>query len=60
MNGIKVFWESGNILVPERPFSMAGNVKTAKRSALEPENVEKLLILHDNLPPVRLAYQQTK
>ena len=58
MNGIKVFCESGNILVTfEIPFSMAGNVKTA---TLEPENVEKLLILHDNLPPVRLAYQQTK
>ena len=33
----------------ERLFSTAGNVVTSKRSALEPENVEKLVFLHDNL-----------
>ena len=44
----------------ERLFSMAGNVVTAKRCALEPENVEKLVFLHDNLPPVKLPYQRLK
>ena len=42
----------------ERLFSTAGNVVTAKRCALEPENVEKLVFLHDNLPPVKLSYQR--
>ena len=44
----------------ERLFSTAGNVVTAKRCALEPENVEKLVFLHDNLPPVKLSYQRLK
>ena len=44
----------------ERLFSTAGNVVTAKRSTLEPENVEKLVFLHDNLPPVNLPYQRAK
>ena len=34
----------------EQLFSMAGNVVSAKRSALLPENVSKLIVLHDNLP----------
>ena len=44
----------------ERLFSTAGNVVTMKRCALEPENVEKLVFLHDNLPPVKLSYQRLK
>ena len=31
----------------------------AKRSSLEPENVEKIVFLHDNLPPVPLPYKRT-
>ena len=44
----------------ERLFSTAGNIVTAKRCALEPENVEKLVFLHDNLPAIQhqLSYQQ--
>ena len=42
----------------ERLFSVAGNVVNAKRSSLEPENVEKLVFLHDNLPPVPLPYKR--
>ena len=37
----------------ERLFRCAGNVVTSKRSALEPENVEKLVFLHDNLPSLK-------
>jgi len=33
----------------ERLFSTTGDIVTAKRCALEPENVEKLVILRDNL-----------
>ena len=43
----------------ERLFSCAGNIVTSKRSALEPENVEKLVFLHDNLPSFKnLPYQR--
>ena len=46
----------------ERLFSRAGNIATSKRSALDPENVEKLVFLHDNLPSLKdhLPYQQAK
>ena len=46
----------------ERLFSCAGNIVTSKRSALEPENVEKLVFLHDNLPSLKdhLPYQRVK
>ena len=37
-------------LVPlERLFSTAGNIVSAKRAALLPKNVEKLVFLHENL-----------
>ena len=32
----------------ERLFSVAGNIVSAKRAALLPENVEKLVFLHEN------------
>ena len=41
----------------EQLFSKAGNVVFVKCAALLPENVEKLIFLHDNLPPVSLAYR---
>jgi len=41
----------------EQLFSTTGNVVSVKRSALLPENVEKLIFLHDNLPPVFLPYK---
>ena len=45
----------------EQLFSTAGNVVTAKRSALDPDNVEKLVFLHENLPPLEdLPYQRAK
>jgi len=50
-------------LVPsERLFSTADNDVTAKRCALEPENVEKLVFLHDNLPTNKdcILYHQVK
>ena len=36
----------------ERIFSVAGNIVTKKRSNLLPENVDMLVFLHKNLPPV--------
>ena len=41
----------------EQLFSTAGNVISVKRAALLPENVEKLIFLHDNLPEVSLPYK---
>jgi len=43
----------------ERLFSAAGIVVNTKRSALDPENVEKLMFLHDNLPPLCSSYKRT-
>ena len=40
----------------ERLFSTAGNVVDAKRAALLPENMNKLVFLHENLPPIHLQY----
>ena len=42
----------------EQLFSTAGNVISVKRTALLPENVEKLIFLHDNLPPLSLPYKR--
>ena len=42
----------------ERLFSTAGNIVNAKRAALSPENVNKLVFLHENLPPIHLQYQR--
>ena len=45
----------------EQLFSTAGNVVTAKRSSLDPDNVEKLVFLHENLSPLEdLPYQRAK
>ena len=42
----------------EQLFSTAGNVVSVKSAALQPENVEKQIFLHDNLPPVSLPYRR--
>ena len=42
----------------ERLFSTAGKPVNTKRSALDPENIEKLVFLHDNLPAVCLPYKR--
>ena len=42
----------------ERLFSTAGNVVDAKRAALLPENVNKLVFLHENLAPIHLQYRR--
>ena len=42
----------------ERLFSTAGNIITAKRSALSTENVNKLVFLHENLPEEHLPYKR--
>ena len=42
----------------EQLFSTAGNIVSDKRSALLPENVEKLLFLHSNLPKRHLEYER--
>ena len=42
----------------EQLFSTAGNVVSVKRNALLPENVEKLVFLHENLPTLNLDYRR--
>ena len=44
----------------EQVFSTAGNVVSSKRSSLLPENVNKLVFLHDNLPKHELSYKRTQ
>ena len=44
----------------EQLFSTAGNIVTAKRAALDPGNVEKLIFLHENLLRVALPYKRAK
>ena len=44
----------------EQLFSTAGNVVSSKRAALLPENVDKLVFLHDNLPPLHLDYKRAQ
>ena len=44
----------------EQLFSTAGNVVSVKRSALLPENVEKLFFLLDNLPSLTLEFKRKK
>ena len=36
----------------ERLFSATGNIVNAKRSSLDPFNVEKQVFLHDNAPKI--------
>lgn len=43
----------------ERLFSTAGNIINAKRSSLDPSNVEKLIFLHDNASKIEnLPYKR--
>lgn len=42
----------------ERLFSTTGTIFSAKRAALDPENVETLVFLHDNLPSLSLPYKR--
>lgn len=42
----------------EQLFSTAGNIVSNKRASLLPENVDKLVFLHSNLPPVKLDYKR--
>ncbi|XP_023230011.1 zinc finger BED domain-containing protein 6-like [Centruroides sculpturatus] len=42
----------------ERIFSEAGNVYKEKRNILLPKNVEKLIFLHHNLPPINFSYDK--
>ena len=37
----------------------SGNIVNAKRSALCPENVNKLVFLHEHLPPIHLNHKRT-
>ena len=41
----------------ERLFSTAGDIVTAERNRLKPENAEKLLFLRENLPILKFQYQ---
>ena len=41
----------------EQLFGTVGNVISVKRAALLPDNVEKLIFSHDNLPEVSLPYK---
>ena len=42
----------------EQVFSTAGNIVSVKRASLLPENVNKLVFLHDNLPKVKFDYKR--
>ena len=44
----------------ERLFSVAGMTVNAKRAALDPANVEKLVFLHSNLEMPHLDYKRVK
>ena len=44
----------------ERLFSIAGNTVNAKRAALDPSNVDKLVFLYSNLPSPHLDYKRVK
>lgn len=44
----------------EQLFSVAGNTVSAKRAALDPANVDKLVFLHSNLPSTHLDYKYVK
>ena len=41
----------------ERLFSTAGDIVTAERNRLNPENAEKILFLRENLPILKFQYQ---
>lgn len=38
----------------ERIFSTSGNVVTKKRASLRPDNVDMLVFLNKNLPPIQM------
>lgn len=40
----------------ERLFSEAGNIYEPKRNRLQPENAERLMFLHHNLPLLNFDY----
>jgi hypothetical protein len=42
----------------EQLFSTAGNIVSEKRACLLPENVNKLVFLHVNLPLLQLDYKR--
>ena len=47
---VKKYWSlPATSLRSEEAFSTAGNVLTKKRNRLLPENVDKLVFLHDNM-----------
>ena len=50
----KLFCIPGTSVPSKRIFSVPGNIVTKKRSSLKPENVDMLVFLHKNLPPVSL------
>ena len=47
---VRKYWSlTATSVRSEEPFSTAGNVLTKKRNRLLPENVDKLVFLHDNM-----------
>ena len=44
----------------ERLFSTAGNEVSSNQAVPLPENVDKLVFLHESLPPLHLDYKQTQ
>ena len=43
----------------ERLFSASGNVVGPKRSSLDPQNVDKIVYLHENMGKVDIKYDFT-
>ena len=50
----------GTSVPSEQLFSTAGNIVSVKRAALLPENVDKMVFLHSNLPPLHLDYHRSQ
>ena len=44
----------------EQLFRTAGNIVSDKQASLLPENVDKLVFLHSNLPPLHLDYKRVQ